>query len=76
MSERSTVKGIRGSEWHISKFGLATAYDACQEAGSPTLLQEAREKVDHILQTHQPLPLGEDAERELQRIQERVQAEG
>jgi trimethylamine--corrinoid protein Co-methyltransferase len=72
LSERSTVKGIRGGEWYVSKFGLHTSYDAWLEAGSPTLLQEAREKVDHILANHKPLPLGEDEERELQRIQERA----
>jgi hypothetical protein len=37
------------------------------------LLEEVREKVEHILATHQPLPLGGDAERELDRIQKRAQ---
>ncbi|MCP4513614.1 MAG: hypothetical protein GY824_00090, partial [Delftia sp.] len=74
LSERSTVRGIRGGEWYVSKFGLHDTFDAWQNAGSPTLMQEAREKVDHILQNHQALPLGEDAERELARIQARAEA--
>ena len=38
-------------------------------------IDEAREKIDQILATHQPLPLEEDAERELDRIQKRAQEE-
>jgi hypothetical protein len=32
--------------------------------------------VDEILSTHEPLPLGEDVERELDRIQRRAREEG
>jgi trimethylamine:corrinoid methyltransferase-like protein len=44
-------------------------------AGRPTLLEEAREKVDRMLATHEPLPLDEDVERELERIVNRARAE-
>ena len=73
LSERSTVSGIRGGEWYVSKIGLHDTFEAWVAAGRPTLLEEAREKVDRILATHQPLPLTRDAECELDRIQKRAQ---
>ena len=74
LSEYSTVDGIHDGEWYVSKFGLHDTFEAWEAAGRPTLLDEAREKVDQILTTHQPLPLDEDVERELDRIQKRAQA--
>jgi trimethylamine--corrinoid protein Co-methyltransferase len=72
LSEYSTVDGIHDGEWYVSKFGLHDTFEAWEAAGRPTLLDEAREQVDQLLATHQPLPLDEDAERELDRIQKRV----
>jgi trimethylamine--corrinoid protein Co-methyltransferase len=74
LSEYSTVDGIRDGEWYVSKFGLHDTFEAWEAAGRPTLLDEAREKVDQILASHQPLLLDEGAERELGRIQKRAQA--
>jgi trimethylamine--corrinoid protein Co-methyltransferase len=73
LSEYSTVDGIRGGEWYVSKFGVHDTFEGWQATGKPTLLEEAREKVRQILAAHQPLPLDEDVERELDRIQERAQ---
>jgi trimethylamine:corrinoid methyltransferase-like protein len=41
-------------------------------SGRRELFNEAREEVDRILRTHQPLPLDEDMERELERIQKKA----
>jgi trimethylamine--corrinoid protein Co-methyltransferase len=75
IAEPSTVKGIRGGEWYVSRLGLHDTYESWVADGSPTLLQEARDKVEHVLATHQPLPLDEDVERELDRIQQRARGE-
>jgi trimethylamine--corrinoid protein Co-methyltransferase len=72
LEERSTVAGIRGGEWYVSKFGLHDTYERWVEDGRPTLLEEARDRVTHILATHEPLPLDEDVERELDRIQKKA----
>ena len=72
IAERSTVRGIRGGEWYVGQLGWHDTFEAWEAAGKPTLLEEAREKVDHILATHQPLPLDENMERELDRIQKRA----
>ncbi len=75
IAERSTVKGLRGGEWCVPQLGWHDTFEAWEAAGRPMLLEEAREKVDHLLATHQPLPLDEDVERELDRIQKRAQME-
>jgi len=76
MAERSTVSNVRGGEWYISKLGMHDTYEGWVAAGKPSLLDEARAKVEHILATHEPLPLDEDVERELERIQKRARAQG
>jgi trimethylamine--corrinoid protein Co-methyltransferase len=73
LSERSTVDGIRGGEWYVSKVGVHDTFERWDGAGRPGLLEEARERVAHILATHEPLPLGEDVERELEHIRIRAQ---
>jgi trimethylamine:corrinoid methyltransferase-like protein len=74
MAERSTAAGIRSGEWLLSGIGLHEPQIAWESSGKKDILEEAREKVEHILSTHEPLPLGEDVERELERIQERAKA--
>jgi trimethylamine--corrinoid protein Co-methyltransferase len=73
LAEYSTVDGIREGEWYVSRFGVHDTFEAWEATGRPTLIDEAREKVDRILATHQPLPLDENAERELDRIHKRAQ---
>jgi trimethylamine--corrinoid protein Co-methyltransferase len=75
LAERSTVAGIRGGEWFIPQFGLHDTFEAWQADGRPTLLEEARARVEQILATHQSLRLGQEVERELARIQARARAE-
>jgi len=73
LSEKSTAQGIHGGELYLSKFGVHNAYEAWAAAGKRTLLEESRDKVKQILADHQPLPLDDQVERELNRIQERAQ---
>jgi trimethylamine--corrinoid protein Co-methyltransferase len=74
MAERSTAVGIRSGEWLLSGIGLHDSQIAWESSGKKDILEEAREKVEHTLSTHEPLPLGDDVERELERIQERAEA--
>ena len=61
---------------YISKLGWHDSFEAWEAAGQTLeLLEEAREKVEQILATHQPLPLDDDVEKELDRIQKRAQNE-
>jgi trimethylamine--corrinoid protein Co-methyltransferase len=75
LAERSTVRGIRGGEWYVSRFGVHDTFEGWEAAGRSTLREQACEEVEQILATHQPLPFEEDVERELERIQKRAEAE-
>jgi trimethylamine--corrinoid protein Co-methyltransferase len=72
MAEKSTATGIRSGEWLLSKIGLHEPQIAWESSGKKDILEEAREKVEHTLSTHEPLALGEDVERELERLHERA----
>jgi trimethylamine--corrinoid protein Co-methyltransferase len=72
LSEYSTVDGIRQGEWYVSRMGMHDTYEGWQAAGRPTLVGQARERVDQILADHQSLPLDDDVERELDRILKRA----
>jgi trimethylamine--corrinoid protein Co-methyltransferase len=76
LAEMSTVKGIRNGEWYISQIGVHDTFEGWEADGRPSLLEEVREKMRQILATHKPLPLDDDVERELERIQVRAEAEG
>jgi trimethylamine:corrinoid methyltransferase-like protein len=72
LGQRTTREGIRDGEWYISKLGVHDPYETWEAAGKPSLRDEVNEKLDRILATHRPLPLGEDVEQELLHIQERA----
>ena len=73
MGEPSTVKNLRSGEWFLSDFGWQGSYGDWKADGMPNLLVEAKERVDNILSTHEPLPLSEEMETELDQIYKRAQ---
>jgi trimethylamine--corrinoid protein Co-methyltransferase len=68
LNQRSTNEGMHGGEWYMTDFGWRGSFEAWERAGRPELLDELRERVVGILDAHEPLPLGEEVERELERI--------
>ena len=75
LGESSTVRALRDGEMYVSQLGWHGSFEAWEAAGRPTVLEEAREKVAQILATHEPLPLDEHVEKELDRIEKRAQLE-
>jgi trimethylamine--corrinoid protein Co-methyltransferase len=73
LGQKSTRANIRSGEWLIPRLGVHETQQAWENAGKKDILAEAREKVEHILSTHQPLPLGEEVEKELDKIQQSAQ---
>lgn len=71
--EKSTLAGIRAEEWYISRLGHKTI-EKGDGVGRVPLVEEARQKVEEILATHQPLPLPAEVDRELARIEKHAQA--
>jgi len=72
LCERSTLTTVRSDEWYMSDLGSHETYDNWNAAGRKDVLEEAKEKVDQILATHEPLPLGDDVEKELENICKRA----
>jgi len=72
LCERSTVASIRSDEWYISNIGSHETFDNWKANGKKDFLEEARETVNNILKLHQPLPLGDDVEKELEIICKRA----
>ena len=73
LGEKSTVKNMRAGEWLIPRLGVHDTQNAWESSGSKDVLDEAREKVDQILKTHQPLALENDIKKELDRIYKKAQ---
>ncbi len=46
-----------------------------ETADNSSLLEDAREKMSKLLEKHEPVPLDEDAERELDRIEKQAREE-
>ena len=72
LDQPSTTKAIHDGEWYLSKMGLVTSFEEWQAAGKQEIVEDARENVDYILSSHQPLPLDEDIDRELERIKKKA----
>ena len=72
LGDKSTRANIRSGEWLIPRLGAHNTQKSWENAGKKDLLEEAREKVEQILLTHQPLPLPPEVEAELDRIQQKA----
>lgn len=75
LGRRSTRDALRSGELYVSEFDTRDTYEAWTASGKPTLVDELQETIDEVLSMHQPLPMNEDVERELDRIEERARQE-
>jgi trimethylamine--corrinoid protein Co-methyltransferase len=65
LGEKTTVANMHSGEWVFPQIGTHDTQQAWENSGRKDILEDAREKVDQLLSTHQSLPLGEDQEKEL-----------
>ena len=72
LCEKSTLAALRSDEWYISDLGFHEDFEKWSAGDRTTLQEEAREEVARILKKHEPLPLGDDVERELAHICKRA----
>jgi trimethylamine--corrinoid protein Co-methyltransferase len=70
LAERSSRDGVRRGEWYTGHLGVGESFEQWEAAGRPDLVAELRDQVAHMLAGHQPLPLDEAVEHELDRIEE------
>ncbi len=73
LGEKSTIKNMRSGEWLIPRLGVHGTEGSWKRSGRKDILDEAREKVDQILNTHKPLPLDDDVQKELDKIYKKAQ---
>ncbi len=72
LSEHTTVRSIRNGEWYLSDIGTHTSFENWAAGDKKDVLSEIREKVDQIIEAYEPLTLGEDVEKELEKICKRA----
>ena len=68
ISEPSTRANVRNGEFYLPALGVHMAQEAWVAAGRPSVVEEAGRKADELSASHQPLPLGDDIERELAKL--------
>lgn len=69
LGEKSTAYSMRSGEWLIPRLGVHKPRKSWETSGKVDILEEAREKVEIILSTYKPLPLGDDVEKELDKLE-------
>jgi trimethylamine---corrinoid protein Co-methyltransferase len=72
ISERSTRANARNGEFYLPGLGVHESYEAWASAGRPSVIDESGRRADELLATHQPLPLGDDQERALEKLRARA----
>ena len=72
VAERSTRVNARSGEYYLPALGVHEPFEAWTVAGRPSVVDEAGRKAAELLATHDPLPLGEDVERELRKLRRRA----
>jgi trimethylamine--corrinoid protein Co-methyltransferase len=72
ISEKSTRANVRSGEFYLPGLGVHESYEAWSAAGRPSVIDEAGRRADELLAAHQPLPLGDDQERELEKLRARA----
>jgi len=74
LADHSTRQALRTGEWYLDKLGVHDTYEAWESAGKPDILERARKSIDQTLRQHTPLPLSNEVERELERIEHRARS--
>ncbi len=72
LGEPTTLMSIQDGEWYLPDIGSHTSFEDWVSGGKKDVLSQIREKVDQILEAYEPLPLGEDVEKELAKICKRA----
>ena len=72
LAHGSTRRAFHEGELFMPDLGWHDSRNAWDAAGRPDLLDEARGRVDQLLAEHEVLPLDDDVEAELRRLEKRV----
>ena len=72
IAESSTRAAVHSGEFYLPALGVHQSWDAWVAADRPSVVEEAGRKAVELLAKHQPLPLGEDVEGELEKLRRRA----
>jgi trimethylamine--corrinoid protein Co-methyltransferase len=72
LTARSTLRAVKEGRWYLSGMGFHNTYEKWKAAGMPDILDEIQEITSGLLKKYQPLPLDENAERELEKLEART----
>jgi len=72
LGRRSTRNAMRSGEVYVSDYDIRESYEAWSKSGKHSLIEEVRDSLQEIIKSHEPLPLGEDVDRELDKMEQRA----
>lgn len=72
LAHGSTRRAIRAGELYFSQLGFHDTYEQWIKAGSPDLVRDTHQSIKELLVKHQPLPIPDAIERELERLEMRA----
>ena len=70
----STRRNVRGGEWRLTDFGVHDTYESWRAAGSPTVIDEARTRIDQMLADHRPQGYDDDMAAALEALRRKAAA--
>jgi trimethylamine---corrinoid protein Co-methyltransferase len=74
LKHASTRKLMHSGEVYFSQLGLHGAFEQWEREGSPDLLTEIRQNIQEVLLAHQPMPLSDSVQHELELIKRRARS--
>lgn len=72
IAERSTRDAVRAGEFYLPALGVHDSLEAWAASGRPSVVAEAAARADELLAAHEPLPLEDNQERELEKLRARA----
>ena len=72
LDQPHTVKYLRSGEVYVTKLAERGTWEDWERQGRPDMVKRAQQRAQNLLNSHQPLPLDETQEKELQVIYDRA----
>jgi len=66
LTQMHTLNHLRSTQWQPKLISRA-GYEKWQSSGSKSLMDRSRDKLQQILQDHQPVPIPEDQAKQIQK---------
>jgi trimethylamine---corrinoid protein Co-methyltransferase len=71
LGQKSTLQALHEGRFYLSQMGFHGTYEKWKAAGMPDIVDEIQDVTRSILKKHHPLPLDQDVDAELERLERR-----